>query len=393
MESERPGWLHLGCGKSNVLVLAPHGGLSRDDLLLPDSWPRKGNDLHTADLARDLAGTLEASFVVNAGLDRNNLDLNRIDQVAAHAPLFAAAITDALRAILSRHPRCRVLILHGWHIQQDKVDLGVGMALPTAAAAHAEAERLTCAPEFIAGPLEELRKQLNGAGVESTFGERWPGAHRNNLLQAFRPNGALVPEVLMPLRREVATGRVDAVQLELAVPLRWPGAPRRHFIAALRSALATRKQATNPLPAQAPPAVPTRRRASLQCIDSGAEVLILTGMSCLSDGSIGCRFLFFLPDGRVGIFTGHGRPRGQLAVHGLEFRQDKEVLAVSLESPVQLTDDPVGYFRFETVQQQAEIVHVRADLEENGGQVRGELVLSGGPSAKRTFAINARALP
>lgn len=394
VESELPEWLHRGCGKSDVLVLAPHGGLSHDNLLLPASWPRKGNDLHTAELAAEIAHALDASFVINTGLDRNRIDLNRIEQIATHAPFFAAAIADALGAILAEHARCRVLILHGWHIQQDKADFGVGATLPHAAAAYADPERLTCTPDFIAGPLEELRGQLGGRGIESTFGERWPGAHRNNLLQAFRAHGgAPVPEALAPLRRAAATGRIDAVQLELSVPLRWPGTPRRNFIASLQSALSTARAAADPIPAPAPDALPELRRAALQCTDRAANLLILAGMACLPDGSIGCRFLFFLPDGRVGIFTGHGRPRGRLAVHGFSFRQHATGLALSLASPVQLTDDPIGYFRFEAAQQRAEIVQVRAELEESGGRVRGELVVSGAGTGNQSFALDARALP
>src|SRR5262249_61276113 len=88
-----PTWCRWARGDSALLVIAPHGGrrpaLSRGGA---GRSMRKVNDLFTADLAGELAAALGAAYVGNPALDRNQLDLNRISQVAAPAAGVPALI-------------------------------------------------------------------------------------------------------------------------------------------------------------------------------------------------------------------------------------------------------------------------------------------------------------
>ena len=45
----------------------------------------KVNDLHTADITRELAQRLGAGAIINAGMDGDRLDLNRLSQVMERA--------------------------------------------------------------------------------------------------------------------------------------------------------------------------------------------------------------------------------------------------------------------------------------------------------------------
>src|SRR5262245_9712536 len=102
---ESPMWCQWRRGHSAVLIIAPHGGRRPPATRLGVSrGGRKVNDLYTADLAAELADELGAACVVNASLDRNQLDLNRISQVTARAAWFLTLIEELLEDILARHP-------------------------------------------------------------------------------------------------------------------------------------------------------------------------------------------------------------------------------------------------------------------------------------------------
>src|SRR6185369_7116258 len=117
-----------------------------------------------------------------------------------------------------RHACAEVLFVHGWNVVQPKCDIGVGHALADALAAHAHAEELTISPGYAEHRLGRLRALCAAEGIATAFGERYAARHPNNLLQLFRPtaNGsAAAPR----LAEWVATRRVEAVQLELGVPV------------------------------------------------------------------------------------------------------------------------------------------------------------------------------
>ena len=159
-----------------MLVIAPHGGISDADLLSAEAAGRRGNDLHTADLARELAARLEGSALINATRDRNWLDLNRLRDVVDRAPWFLDAIDEHVDRILTRHSSALILLVHGWHVGQARCDLGIGASLGSAEEAAARADVLTVSPGFVCGRLETFRRALGSAGVLATYGERWPAA-------------------------------------------------------------------------------------------------------------------------------------------------------------------------------------------------------------------------
>jgi len=242
-------------GRSALLVIAPHGG--RRDPLPPGfrsphgTRARKVNDLHTADLAEELAEALDAGFIVNPVLDRNQLDLNRISQVAAHAPWFLTLIETLLEPILARHACAEVLFVHGWNVIQPKCDVGIGHALADADAARLHADALTVSSRYAAERLADLQTACAEAGIATAFGERYAARHPNNLLQLFRHAERVAP--LAPRLAEwTAARRVEAVQLELGVPLRWPGGWRRDFVRAAAAAFAGRGDVAASAPLAAP---------------------------------------------------------------------------------------------------------------------------------------------
>ena len=393
MRKNLPSWLVSGSGDSDILVLAPHGGISEKDLLQPASWPRKGNDLRTAALAATLADELSASFLINRAMDRNTLDLNRIDQTAQDAPFFLEALEDHLQSILNRCDRARILVVHGWHITQPKVDFGIGQRLAGALDEDATEERLTCSRAFLRGPLARLCSNLQNAGIEATCGEQWPGAHRNNMMQLFRQQGGkAVPDRCQPIREIAASGRIDAIQLELSAPLRWTGPLGDQFRELLQDSL----RQPNTQPRSAPIAKPFREpdpaQATLQFVDPRSGVTVLAGMALMPNRTMGARFMFFLPDGRVGVFVGHGRPRGALEIHGFSLQPGDNTLSIEFDSHLYLSADPARYFQFEAEQSETPLHRARlqcvARTEGGGTEVTGQLDVDG-----ETYPLRAIGLP
>jgi hypothetical protein len=326
MESmQAPLWCQWRRGRSAVLVIAPHGGRREPAVARrpgAGARPRKVNDLHTADVAVELADALDASLIVNPTLDRNQLDLNRITQVAARAPWFLALIEALLDDILTRHPRSEILVVHGWNVIQAKCDIGIGRALaaPTSALEHAAA--LTTSPDYAVARLGRLQELCAAAGIAVAFGERYPAGHPNNLLQLFRAGAcaSAPPRV----QSWAAARRIDAVQLELGVPLRWPGPHRQTFVRAatavfngganghLPSDATAARPRLNATPAPSTTVPPSP--ASLQLYDPRAGIG-LTARIDIAQAMIAGRVLLFLGGQRVALFLGEDA-RGVAAAAG-----------------------------------------------------------------------------
>src|SRR5207253_6124690 len=69
-----------------------------------------------------------------------------------------------------------------------------------------------------------------------TVGDRYPAAGRENVLQMFTARFADDPDPrIRELARLGAAGKITAVQLELAVPLRWPGPLRATLFEAMQT--------------------------------------------------------------------------------------------------------------------------------------------------------------
>ncbi len=379
-----------------MLVVAPHGGLCRRDLLAPDGdGTLRGNDLHTCEVAEELASRLDATLVANVAVDRNELDLNRIDEVEARAPWFLALLHAELERILARHEVAQVLFVHGWHVVQPQCDVGIGARLASAQQAFECQTCLTVPPGYVLGSLALLEREAARDGLRTTFGERWPAAHANNVMQLFRRHGGRPPGAHgAALRALAASGRVRAVQLELAAPLRWPGRWRERFVAAAAAAF------TRPIdaPCEAPPAASPlgarpaaapagKARFALQAHDpqvgeAGLGIVVVIGP--LSRDELGARLLL-LPGGqRMLLFTGHARmrPGEPLAVAGLRVSPCDGGVAVRFAGPVLDLPDARRHFAHEPAQLDARVVEAEVELryvpEADGyGRIEGSVAVAG----------------
>ena len=383
VHSTAPAWWETVPGAAPVLLIAPHGGLSQADLLTKEAAGRRANDLHTADLTREMARRLGATALINTAVDRNELDLNRLDDVSARAPWLLRELETHLGRLLRSHRHAVVLFVHGWHVGQARCDIGVGASLDTAADARLHPDRLTVDPDFVAGELERFRCGLADDGMIATYGERWPAAHRNNAMRLFRrrPNDDPASAVLESLVRE---GRIQAVQLELGAPLRWPGDLRRRFVDRVAAvwgegdapAPAARRRPPAPRPRGEPPSA-----LSVQVFDpaSGPHGIgVVAGAMRLGPRDVGARFQL-LPGGqRMGIFTGHGTRGPVLGVPDLDFEETHDGFRVSFDGWLLHSEDLGDYFRSERRQADADLVEARALLEvrDSGsglGRVEGEI--------------------
>jgi hypothetical protein len=325
-------------GSSPVVLVAPHGGQRDYDGRPWGSAPLKVNDLHTAALTEELAAVLDASAVINAALDRNDVDLNRVSAAHTRAPAFLERLADVLAATIARHGRATVLTVHGWNVIQPAVDLGFGCSHGAAVDRAA-----AVSPAFAATALPALVGACAAHGITATTGARYPARARENLVQLFTPR---YRDDARPLVRQLARlgEHADAVQLELAVPLRWPGAWRRGLVDACRESLPALVSAgTSAPPAAAtvhPPAAPLHR--ALQVVGPGASTLV-----SLDQG--GGRLLVFPPSRGLAHFTGErtgGEERGRVA--GLRMEEgDDGTFRVRFAGPMMRFPDTTPFLDLE----------------------------------------------
>lgn len=380
LPTDVPAWCRVRRGGGALLLVAPHGGARHR--ARPTRGPVKVNDLHTAALAEELATALDAALVANPVLDRNELDLNRISQVARAATWFPALLEALLAEILDRHARAEVIFLHGWNTLQPKCDVGVGHALRDVADAGAHAAALTTSVAYVATRLATLQGACAARGIAAPFGERYPARHANNVLQLFRRRRqvALAPR----LRAWAADGRVDAVQLELAAPLRWPGPLRAAFLDAMTEAFgpparrAAAPAAAVPVAAAAAPATPT----ALQVYDPGHGVGLLARVDPVDGGRVSGRLLLFLDGSRVALFTGDDAHPSRLSGGGPHFSDAADGVHLTFDGWALCAADGSLYVDLERALAASRLLAVRADLTfarlaGEHGRVRGTLALDG----------------
>ena len=371
---DAPAWCRWRPGRGAVLVIAPHGG--RRDPVPPRPPPRgdaartrRVNDLHTADLAEQLADALGAGLIVNPTLDRNRLDLNRISQVTTRATWFLVLIEALVDEILSRHPRAELLFVHGWNVIQPRCDIGIGQTLPDAFGAHACAEPLTVSPAYATERLGSLQSHCAAAGIATSFGERYPGRHPNNLLQLFRqPRPG--PQTPPRLAEWTATGRIEAVQLELGVPVRWPGRYRNEFLTAAAASFdgagpaATRSDSArrstrdrSPVTGHARPA----RSASLQLYDPAADIALTARLDAMDAPSAG-RLLVFVGARRLALFIGEDVSERRPFSEGPHFTPAPAGFRLRFEGPALAGEDGGLYRDLEQAFAASQLCAVAVDL-------------------------------
>jgi len=348
------------------VVVAPHGG-RRPPAAHEGSGrsARKVNDLYTADLAEELADALGAACVVNRSLDRNQLDLNRISQVTTRAAWFLALIEMLIDDALVHHRRVEVLFLHGWNVIQPKCDLGIGHTLVDATVAAEHGEALTVSPAYALERLGALQAACVARDIATTFGQRYPARHPNNLLQLFR-HGVTCPAAPR-LAAWVAQRRVEAVQLELGVPLRWPGPYRRAFLGAARAAFGAGRRAARRLPDEATrqcsarPAVATAAPGSLQLYDQRAGIALTARVERTAAHTIG-RLLLFLGRERLAMFIGED-PHGPRPAHmGPQFTPTPDGVRLRFHGPVLSAGDGTLYVDLEQGFAASSLCPVAVDL-------------------------------
>lgn len=361
-------------GRSPVVIVAPHGGTSERDLLEPPSRPVRSNDLHTADLALRIAERVDGSLLANDGVDRNEVDLNRIDEVVSRAPALFEHLADLVDRAIASHGRAEVAFIHGWHVVQPRCDVGVGARF--ARPAEAPADRLTVGPRYLASRVDAFRAACDRIGVEAAFGDRWPGAHPNNVLQVFRRSSERRFEGAAARLADAArAGLVEAVQLELGAALRWPGALREAFVEAFATTLGAAADRVDPDVAR--PAVASVEGSASDARATGAMPAglrlydpragqgglgIVAGIGPMGGGRIGGRMLLFPGSQRLLLFTGEQREGvagrvGALRLDPLDDGLQLRFLGHALSAP-----DGREHFRSERAQLAARVVEVSVDV-------------------------------
>ncbi|HXR24179.1 MAG TPA: hypothetical protein VN742_02380, partial [Candidatus Binataceae bacterium] len=214
-----PAWLELVRGSAPLLLIAPHGG--RAGAAARATLHPKVNDLETAAITRELAERLDATALVNSGMDRNDLDCNRLSQVVEREPWLLETIADEVARITARHGRVTVLLIHGWNIIEPRVDLGLGLKERNGRLHPTRGAHIAADDEFIQDTAHALATRLRQAGIVPTFGLRYPGGAAQNLLQAFTPRHAASDHpAVRRLANLATTGVINALQLELSVAVR-----------------------------------------------------------------------------------------------------------------------------------------------------------------------------
>jgi hypothetical protein len=193
------------------------------------------NDLHTAQLALDIAGRLDARALVNEGCDRNDIDLNRIRQLVAKAPFFLDRLRASVDEAVAAGHRPLVLLVHGWNMAVPWCDVGVGIR---ERGGQLYGRFPTIGRDRYASFVQPLTDRLFDAGLGASIGLRYPAAGGDNATQLFSGRHSDHEHAdVAALAALGANESVDAVQLELGIPLRWPGWRREAFIDALVAAV------------------------------------------------------------------------------------------------------------------------------------------------------------
>src|ERR1700722_18740306 len=157
-------WLEGIDSDSPLLLIAPHGGRAEPrtrSMLNP-----KVNDLHTAEITRGLATRLGASALINVAMDRNRIDCNRLSQIIEGAPWVLGILAQRVGAIVARHGRVTVLLIHGWNIIEPRLDFGLGLRNSGGELRPPGSACVSACDEFINGPLAGLADHLRRHGIK-----------------------------------------------------------------------------------------------------------------------------------------------------------------------------------------------------------------------------------
>jgi len=381
-------WLEIVEGDAPILLIAPHGG--RAGAAARATLHPKVNDLETAEITRELAVRLDARALINAAMDRNELDCNRLSQISQRAPWLLELIADQVAAILHRSPHATVLLIHGWNIVEPRIDFGLGLKNVGGTLRPPPGAHVSANDTFIRGPVSELAARLRDAQIHPTFGLRYPGAAAHNLLQGFTQRHSASDAA--PLRRLAdiaAKGTLNALQLEMSVALRLPGEIRASALNAISDTFVhkgapRRGQAPDRRPPplsiiRKPPPPLARRAATSSAPPSRVGVEFydpatrLGGMVSFDfgPGAAGGRIMILFDYCRVALFTAEGRAkreRDQLSIGPLILKAAPGG-SLHFRGPAVIVDDSTAYLSVERALASSRLdrmAEVEAALEFNG---------------------------
>ena len=214
-------------GHVPVVVYAPHAGRRARPVRRGDGV----NDLYTGEIGRELADALDAYALLNPTIDRNEADLNRVSVLSSTAEPVLFQLRALVEQASSDGSVPLVLIVHGWNVTMPACDIGIGL---TTRNGDVRGSHPTVSRAMHGRFVCELVAELSSRGIEAPLGLRYPASGRDNATQLFSGRHAEHAHAhVSALSRLGAKGGVDAVQLELAIPLRWPGSYRDHFLDAV----------------------------------------------------------------------------------------------------------------------------------------------------------------
>src|SRR5208337_4867252 len=391
-------WLEVIDSNSPLLLIAPHGGRAEPrtrSMLNP-----KVNDLHTADITRGLAARLGASALINVAMDRNRLDCNRLSQIIERAPWLLEMIADRVDAIVERHGRVTVLLIHGWNIIEPRLDFGLGLRTSGSELRPPGSACVSACDDFINGPLAGLADRLHGHGIKPTYGMRYPGGGLQNLLQAFTARHRESPHVPLRTISEIAMrGAVDAAQLELSVALRMPGELRTRCedaIAEVFSGNGNAHVSSSPIAInRAPrPAVPKYEigaaatvaspgRVGIEFYDPAAHFGAMASFD-VGGAGMGARIMMLFDHHRAALFTAEGRPTpsANAVTHGpLSLRREGESIVLAFRGPAVIVPDATAYLSIERALASGRLdgdaeVDVCFEIDRAGGEFHFDRILA-----------------
>jgi hypothetical protein len=391
-------WLEVIDSDSPLLLIAPHGGRAEPrtrSMLNP-----KVNDLHTAEITRGLAARLGASALINVAMDRNRLDCNRLSQIIERAPWLLEMIADRVDAIVARHGRITVLLIHGWNIIEPRLDFGLGLRNSGGELRPPGSACVSACDDFINGPLAGLAERLHRHGIKPTYGMRYPGGGLQNLLQAFTARHRDSSNAPLRAISEIAmTGVVDAAQLELSVALRMPGELRARCEDSIadvfsgngntqvsRSSIVINRA---PRPAVvkseigAAASVAAPGRIGIEFYDPAARFGAMASFD-VGGAGMGARIMMLFDHHCAALFTAEGRPtRSASAVtHGpLSLRREGESIVLAFHGPAVIVPDATAYLSIERALASGRLdgnteVEMRFEIDRAGGEFDFDRILS-----------------
>jgi hypothetical protein len=349
------------------LLVAPHGGRRPASSEVELRGNRKVNDLHTGELTLELARALGTPAIVNRAEDRNRLDLNRVSHVRARAPWFLRLLLESMRAQITAHGQATVLFIHGWNAIQPSCDVGIGARIGSGSLLAVKQGVPTVPPRFLPR-LIRFAEACRRAGIDVTVGDRYPAAGLDNMLQVFTSRYADDPDPrVRELARLGAAGKISAVQLELAVPLRWPGPLRRHVMeAAAHLALPARRRSAGLEALRAPSAAAAAPdRIALEFHDGAAGVGGFAAIERANSGRRHARLLLCVGPRRMVLFTGEDASTRATPLRCMDAewrRGDGGEVRLDYDGPCLTFSRTDPFLDLETGLAEAELSHLRADL-------------------------------